>query len=396
MEEILDQLITVGAGLGILSGAWFIWLLSGIANNLFSDQKWSWKRMFEDIIKTLVMGVAILSWVILMNILDWYTGKLGMDVSAILDGATVVGLLAVIVGGSANYAFKAYKNFANFIGTNHVAKIAGNQDYSSIAQDVASVVSNIFIPKEAVESRKDFEESGGRGTYYAVPIDSYDHFRNAVINKGYNIDGSYGAQCWDGVGLLWQQLGMWLQTGNGCAYGCWTLKKDANAGTKFSLITEKAQIKKGDVLVFRTGEFGHIGFADEDYNGGNSIRLLGQNQGGAAYSGGGSCFNVINMSMATFLGAFRYSGWGTSDNSQVASDVVAAVEPEKSQQESDIKKGDLVKVLRYVDVNGIALLNLQSTPYSVYQVRKSDRTAVLKSDDGDIYARMSWSNIKKV
>ncbi len=396
MGNILNQLITVGAGLGILAGAWFIWLVSGVANNLFSTKKWSWKRMWEDIVKTLIMGIGILSWVVLMNVLDWYTQKLGMDISSVLDGATVVGLLAVIVGGSANYAMKAYRNFIEFIGTNHVAKVTGEQDYAGIAKDIINVVTSLYTPEEAVEEHKQWEEEGGRGASYSVRYDNYDNFRADVIGKGFNVDSSWGAQCWDGVCLLWQQLGLWLQTGNGCAYGCWTLKKDVNKANKFILITDKAQIKRGDVLVFRTGEFGHIGFADEDYNGNGYIRLLGQNQGGAPYVGGGACFNTINMSLATFLGAFRYEGWVNTTAPRPAEQVPAPtpkLQPTKPAE--TFNKGDKVFLNKYVDVNGTALANIQSTPYTVFQIRKSDNTAVLKSDDGDIYARVAVGNIRK-
>ena len=72
--------------------------------------------------------------------------------------------------------------------------------------------------------------------YFSVPIDSYDSFRNATFGKGYDIDGSWGYQCWDGAALFWQQLGMWLATGDGYARGCWNLKREANAGDKFQLI----------------------------------------------------------------------------------------------------------------------------------------------------------------
>lgn len=420
MEQVLDQLITVGAGLGILAGAWFIWFLSGVVNNMFTNVRWSWRRMFEDIVKTLVMGIGILSWVVLMNVLDWYTQKLGMDISSVLDGATVVGLLAVIVGGSANYAMKAYRNFIEFIGTSHVAKISGEQDYSGVADDIKNVVTELFTPKEAVDAHKQFEEEGGRGQAYRVNISTYDAFRNDVMGKGYDIDGSWGWQCWDGCALFWQQLGLRLLTGNGCAYGCWTLNRDTNAVDQFTVITDKTQILRGDVLVFRTGEFGHIGFADEDYRGGNSIRLLGQNQGGVAGPNGGAAFNVINMSMATFLGAFRYKGWSSGYSK-------ATIKPSTEVEASTIKSagknldttpkqpnsaknsqktpvlgeietftsGDKVNVLRYIDVNGTNLLRLQNTPYLVIKVNKTKRQALLQSDDGDIYAWMAFGDISK-
>ena len=87
--------------------------------------------------------------------------------------------------------------------------------------------------------------------YYSVPINSYDAFRNATAGNGYDIDGSWGWQCWDGVALFWQQLGMWLYTGsNSYAKECWTASRDRNAGDQFDLIYNIADVKRGDVIVF--------------------------------------------------------------------------------------------------------------------------------------------------
>ena len=40
---------------------------------------------------------------------------------------------------------------------------------------------------------------------YNVPHATYDEFRDAVNGGFYDLDGLYGAQCWDGVELLYTQ-----------------------------------------------------------------------------------------------------------------------------------------------------------------------------------------------
>lgn len=307
LENMLQQLTTVAVGLGILGGAYLVWLISGIANVIFTPgRKWSWKRMFEDLTKALLMSVAMLAWVAIFNALDWFSQKMGADISKILEGANVTGLIGGIIGGTVYFVGKGYKNFYEFINKNHITPEIkeGEQDYQTVAEKVYTLFET---RPEVVAAQKELEEKiekgGGIGAHYSVPITSYDVFRDAVIGRGFDLDQAFSFQCWDGACLLWDQLGRWLYTGNGCASGCWTLERDRNAGADFDLIWKKEDIKRGDVVVFSCGEFGHIGFADEDYNGSGYIRLLGQNQSEDMR------FCVINMALGSFLGAFRYRQW---------------------------------------------------------------------------------------
>lgn len=149
---------------------------------------------------------------------------------------------------------------------------------------------------------------------YVVPIDSFENFKNYVNGKGFDIDGWYGYQCWDGCDLLWQQLGMLLSTDNtGLIYACWNAAVRAtNAGTQFDLIYDLNQIKPGDVIIFNRGgswgTTGHGGYACEEYKGGSTISLLSQNYRNASLEYG-SPFSIDNVTVSGFLGAYRYKGW---------------------------------------------------------------------------------------
>lgn len=154
----------------------------------------------------------------------------------------------------------------------------------------------------------------------SIPITSYTAWKNATLNNSYDLDGSYGAQCWDFCAEFWYNTGQfaypYLSTGGtGAAYGCWTVEsaRTANAGTVFDLITDKTQLKTGDVIVMNAvsfNEYGHITFANEDYNGTNTISCFGQNQGGGtSVAAGGTTASVNNLGLDAFLGAFRYKPW---------------------------------------------------------------------------------------
>lgn len=159
----------------------------------------------------------------------------------------------------------------------------------------------------------------------SVAHNSYDAFKAAVNGNGYDIDGIFGYQCWDGVDLLYQQsdVGQYLYTAHnidpsldGYAKTCWTnaTARNLNGSGHFSIITNKGQIKKGDILVFNTmsgwyGSAGHICFADSDYNGDDIIYGLGQNQGPNSNPNTGTPFNINKQNLAAFLGGFRYDAW---------------------------------------------------------------------------------------
>lgn len=164
----------------------------------------------------------------------------------------------------------------------------------------------------------------------SVPHANYIEFRNYVNGRGFDMDGYFGYQCWDGVDLLYQQsdVGQYLYTRynfdpsvlsySGVRW-CWLYApaRERNGRGHFSEVTRIEDIKQGDIIVLDQysgwyGSTGHIAFADSDYDGTNYINLLGQNQG-AGDPNFGAPFNILRsyIGPGAFLGAFRYDAWAT-------------------------------------------------------------------------------------
>lgn len=147
------------------------------------------------------------------------------------------------------------------------------------------------------------DEDFGRGEYHDTS--SPQAYKNAVLGKCIDVDGHYGAQCFDLANDFWQNYaGFSLSScGTGAAKG--TLNCiERNAGNAFEMIWDTHSLQAGDWVVFTNGQYGHIGMALGGYNNGY-IALLGENQGGGACNGGGSSTNIINISLKNFGGAFR-------------------------------------------------------------------------------------------
>jgi len=150
--------------------------------------------------------------------------------------------------------------------------------------------------------------------YVSIPHGTYDQWRAATLGNGYDADRQYGNQCWDYCAELWHQYGLTLYTkaGGGGAADCWNISRAANAKTPFQAVYGKTNIKRGDIIVFgRTNisRNGHIGFADEDYNGGDYIKLLSQAPASQGLSG--VVFRT-DWSLGAFLGIFRNKNWQTT------------------------------------------------------------------------------------
>lgn len=156
--------------------------------------------------------------------------------------------------------------------------------------------------------------------YVDVPHSTYAEWKNNTLGYAYDLDGSYGCQCWDYASLFWRNIGFpagYPLTGPlSYASECWSVSRNSNASynstTYFDLITDLSDVITGDIIIL-DGDVnnppGHIAFADEDYNGTNYLYCIGQNQGGPPDPSGGTPVTRNNLGMSLFLGAFRYKGW---------------------------------------------------------------------------------------
>lgn len=172
---------------------------------------------------------------------------------------------------------------------------------------VEAVESNGPVVDESKVECPEGEECGRGAGYPTLDVSSPQAFANATLGKCIDVDGYYMAQCWDSMSaFFYNYAGHILYTcGTGTAKGtiadgCW----QKNAGSDFVMIWDAKQIQAGDIAVYSTGQWGHIGMAMGEYNNGY-FTLLGQNQGGAACPGGGAAGNIINLSTRDFIGAFR-------------------------------------------------------------------------------------------
>lgn len=163
---------------------------------------------------------------------------------------------------------------------------------------------------------------------------SYNDFKASVMGKAFDIDGYYGAQCWDGYAKYCRYLGYPIChcTVTGYVQDIWTQRKVNGILNHFNEVTV---MQPGDVAVFKpcnATPLSHIAIFDRDAGGGYGW-FLGQNQGG--YNGS---FNVVKLPYsATYDTAFRPKVFAGAVQKP------ASNSGKKWTQDCVIHKGDKVK-----------------------------------------------------
>lgn len=137
---------------------------------------------------------------------------------------------------------------------------------------------------------------------------SYQDFKNTHLGNGYDIDGWFGDQCWDGFAEYCNYLGVPVIncTDSGYAQDLWTQRHSNGILNYFD---EVEVMQPGDVAIFDvtpSTPYSHVAIFDSDAGNGYG-NFLGQNQGGEQKNpNGGGVFNIVALPYsATFATAFR-------------------------------------------------------------------------------------------
>ena len=138
---------------------------------------------------------------------------------------------------------------------------------------------------------------------------TYEDFYNYAINNGFDIDGYYGWQCWDGYAEYCKWLGVPYASCGIHGYACDIWEQRQTNGI-LNYFDEVGVMQAGDVAVFQCVSgwtpYSHIAIFHSDIDGTYGY-FLGQNQGGDITNpNGGSAFSLCRLPYsATFDTAFR-------------------------------------------------------------------------------------------
>lgn len=123
-------------------------------------------------------------------------------------------------------------------------------------------------------------------------------FVNTYNGTSHDVDGAYGAQCWDGYAFYMQWLGYPYAhcTASGGAKDIWTQRASNGMLNSCNVVGSP---QNGDIAVWGSNMGGGYGHVAMYYNG----MYFGQNQGSSGGTNGGP-FNLLSIGTAP-LGWFR-------------------------------------------------------------------------------------------
>lgn len=124
-------------------------------------------------------------------------------------------------------------------------------------------------------------------------------FVNTYNGTWHDMDGAYGAQCWDGYAFYMQWLGYGYAhcTSSGGAKDIWN-QRATNGMLNWCDVVSSPQ--NGDIAVWGDNTGGGFGHVAMYYNG----QYMGQNQGSGTSLSTGKAYSIISIGL-TPLGYFR-------------------------------------------------------------------------------------------
>lgn len=200
---------------------------------------------------------------------------------------------------------------------------------------------------------------------------SYQEFKNMVLGKAFDVDGAYGAQCWDGYAYYMQYLGLkpaWCTT-TGYAQDIYT-NMDSNGMKEQTDLVYNLQ--PGDIVVFPVSSvtpLSHVAIFDSDAGNGYG-NFLGENQ--TSPDASGSPFSIARYPYsATYYWGFRPKIFAQQQQQQT--------QPKPTPQPKPTQKPEKVKdetATFESTVNGLSIRDFPSTKSDL-----SHRVAELNKGD---------------
>ena len=210
---------------------------------------------------------------------------------------------------------------------------------------------------------------------------SYQEFKNMVLGKAYDIDGAYGAQCWDGYAYYMQYLGLkpaWCTT-TGYAQDIYTNMENNGMKEQLDLVYN---LQPGDIVVFPRNSvtpLSHVAIFDSDAGNGYG-NFLGQNQ--TSPDASGSPFSIAQYPYS----ATYYWGFRPKVYSQQQTQPKPAPNPSPKPSQKPEKVKDETATFESI-VNGLAVRDFPSTKadlsHRVAELNKGDTVTYDSVYNGD-------------
>lgn len=373
MGDFLPQLLTVGIGLGVLGASYLVDLVAALANvfGTHTNDKFSFKKLGRGIAKALLWALAVVGFTVVINLLNWFTTRLGVDISNFLGDASTVGILGIISVASATYAKNAYDNIKYFLDKGDSSKnidTSGVQpNYNGIVNDMKEFANKI-TPRWTQEdlqtnseASKEAEQNVGQGSS-VNPL-------TRRLPDGDNENGN-GWQC--------SKYAYYLGTGIVMHYAPHPDYGPCNGNQMVDYLCNNYGFVRcgkiaGAIFSYNSGQYGHTGMVVDPAN------------------------NIVNdanwtpLTVSThYLNLEAVGAIYCCPPDMLPPEPTPTPEPAHHDDPNQFKVGDWVVVTNPVDIYG--------TPLAVsgsYQVMEISNGSVVIGRNGAITARMWAENLSK-